>query len=322
MEKHTATEAMDMFEDALRSQPDVMALHVGFFKQKSVLFVSVPAISPEVESRLRSVAPGAPLKLIITTTGQELPASNRHAEIDASVNLSSKRILSAKEALHRYGADIKNIKSVSSVDLGKRSGKPALIVRASPITDELKFRVRASAPGAPVKFRESRHPKVSAPSIGEFIIRKMKGAALSLIIAGILFAAFAPLYTAVADMKFALTSSTASGIVVSSERPIANPHNKTDITQETTIKFAAGGHEVVFTTQAILFQTLGDMGNINAEPYHKGNVVTVAYQDSNPTTTARIFDRERFWATLAVYLLAIVSVTAVSFTTWRRWEEW
>ena len=322
MEKHTATEAMDIFETVLRSQPDVMALHVGFFKQKSVLFVSVPAITPEVESRIHSAAPGAPLKLIITTTGQVQPASNRVDEPDAPVNIVAKKQLSAKEASQRYGKDIKKIKSVSSVNIGRRSGKKVLTVRAFPITNELKSRIRAAAPGAPLNFCESRHPKVSNPSIIKFILTKLKGITLALFILGILFSAFAPLYTAMADMQFSLVASTAEGIVVSSERPIADTRNKDDITQEITIKFLAMGREITFTSQVTLFQTLGNMGNMNAEPYHKGSAVSVAFLSSNPPTSARIFDRKRFWATLAIYLGSIVTVMVITYTTWRRWEEW
>ena len=313
---------MNLFESALRSQPDVMALHVGFFKGKSVLIVSVPAITPEVESRLQSVAPGAPLKLIQTTTGQEKPTPRLADDIDPLAAPPALKPLAAKEALKTYAKDIKRIKTVSSVDLGKRAGKAVLIVRAFPVTDTLKSSVRAAAPGAPIKFRESRHPKVSPPSIFEFIVKKLKGAVLTLAILGIAIVALAPLYTAVSDMKFALAASTADGVVVTSERPVVNPLNKNDITQEVTIKFPARGGEITFTTRASLFQTLGDMGNMNAAPYHKGRAVTVAYNGSSPAETARIFDRERFWATLALYLTAIISVLAISITTWRKWEEW
>ena len=324
MAKHTATEAMNLFESALRSQPDVMALHVGFFKEKSVLIVSGPAITPEVESRLQSVAPGAPLKLIQTTSGQDQPTAKSCDELDAYAHaqMQARKQLSPQDALKIYGKKIKAVKTVSSVDVGRRAGRKVLVVRAFPLTDALKANVRAMAPEAQIRFQESRHPKVSTPSVVSFVVSKLKVAVLILAVLGIVIVAFSPLYTAMADIKFALGASTANGVVVKSERPIANPQDKSEITQEVTIEFPARGQEMMFTTQAVLFKTLGDMGNMNASPYHKGMAVSVAYDNSNPVVTARIFDGDRFWVTLALYLITVLCIIAISITTWKKWEEW
>jgi hypothetical protein len=318
----SVTAAMNLYEAALTTLPEVSSLHVGFDEDKPVIIVTVKRMTEELDRKIAQLAPNAPIKLI--QVGEKKPGSELEpaSETVRRGQESGKKTIKAHDAGEKYGNTIRKMKSVTSVDVGKKADKTVLIVRAFPLSDSVKESIRSVAPDAPLVFKESRYRKVSRHSIQDFLYQKLKIPALSLVCFTILLVVLSPLYYALGDIEFALGASSAEGLVVSAERPVMNLQNRDDITQEVTVKFSAGRDVVVFTQQTALFKTLTHMDNMNAEPYHKDEPVTVAYKSHDPLSTARIFDRSRFWATIMLYTLTVILMCLISWHAWRKWQEW
>ncbi len=319
--KLSATQAMNQYESVLAALPEVLSLHVGFDDNRPVIIVTADKVTEELERKIGEIAPRAPITIIPVGVKKAGSAAESANTASKSAPAGPKKAISARDAKNRYNDAIRNIKTVTSVDVGRKFGKDVLVVRAFPLTESTKAAVRAIAPNAPLEFKESPYSKVSTPSILKFIFDKLKFLLIILAVGEILFVILSPLYYATDDIKFAITASSADGMVVTAERPIASPSNHDDISQDVTVKFQARIGTVLFTQQAALFKTLS-MDNMNAEPYHKGQPVAVAFMSGDPQGTARIFDRNRFWATIFLYTAAILLIFQIAFRAWRHWQEW
>ncbi len=301
VKKLSATEAMNIYEGALRALPEISSLHLGFDDDKPMIIVTARRKGDDVDNKIYQTAPDAPIKII---------------------HMATKKPIDAAAAAQKYGPAIRKIKSVTSVNVGKRGKKPVLIVRAFPLTDGLRAHVYAAAPDAQIEFRESPHHKNSVNSVVGFVAKKLRIALLVLGGLAIVLGTLSPLYSAVGDLKYALIASSADGTVVASGRPTAEINNREEISQEVTITFTVANTNYEFTENASLFKILSHFGNLNAEPYHKHDRVTVAYQSKDPEATARIFDRGRFWATILIYLFTLGLIALIGVQSWRKWEEW
>jgi len=301
VKKLSATEAMDLYQAALSSLPEISSLHFGFDEDKPVIIATVDHVTDQLDKKISQIAPNAQIKLI---------------------EVGVKKPISAAAAARKYGPRIRRLKAVASVDLGTESGQAVLRVRAYPLTEGVKAKVRSVAPDAPLDFRESQHKKHSVPSILEFLAEKLRGPCLLMAAFGVFLVVLSPLYSATDDIKFALSASTSQGVVVASARPMRGDTGKDDITQEVTIKFGLRGEDITFTQNTMLYATVTHFENLNADPYHKGAVVTVSYDARNPQATARIFDRLRFWVTLSMYFATVVFVTVTAVRVRNKWQEW
>ncbi len=301
VKKLSATEAMNLYEAPLRLLPEVSSLHIGFDDDKPMIIITVAEITEELERKIGQVAPDAPIKLLQV----------RH-----------KKAVTATAAEKKYGAALRSMKPVASVNVGRKGNKDVLVVRAFPLTDGVRTAIHAEAPDAPLDLRASRHHKNSIPSVLESIANKLKAPCAALVTILLLLVVLAPVWTATSDIKFALTATSADGQVVAAERPVMDVRNREDITQDVTVKFMARGQEVTFSETTPLFNILSHFENLNAEPYHKNHIVTVAYQSNNPQGTARIFDRGRFWATILIYLITVLVVALTVIQVRSKWQEW
>ncbi|MEI6558106.1 MAG: DUF3592 domain-containing protein [Rhodospirillaceae bacterium] len=301
MKKLSATEAMNLYEAALTALPEISSLHVGFDNDKPVIIVTVDQVSEELERKIAQIAPHAPIKIL---------------------QVGGRKQISARDAAAKYGGSLRKLKAVASVDVGRKAGQSVLMVRAFPLTETVRASVRSVAPDAPLEFKESRHSKHSAASVLEFLARKLRLPCLGLAALAIVLALLSPLYSATADIKFALGATTAPGIVVAAERPVVNPTNKSEISQEISVQFSAKTEIITFNQRTGLYRTLTQFDNMNAEPYHKGTTVTVSYQSRAPENTARIFDRGRFWATITLYSITILVILLIALRSWIKWQEW
>jgi len=301
VKKPSATEAMNLYEEALRTLPEISSLHLGFDEDMPVIIATVHHVSDELQRKIDRIAPNAPIKLI--PVGVTKPVS-------------------AAAAAKKYGRTIRKVKAVASVDVCRKGGTAVLVVRAFPLTDHVKASIRSAAPDAPLEFKESRHSKNSAPSVLEFLGEKLKVPILSLVAVAIMLTILSPLYYATNDFKFAVGATSAAGAVLSADRPVRDADNRDEIFQDVTVKFLLRDDPITFTQKVRLFNTLRSLDNVNAEPYHKGMAVTVSYQSADPEGTARIFDRTRFWATIAIYVATIALLVLMSVHGWRKWQEW
>ena len=321
MKKLSATDAINLYEKSLSALPGIRSLHVGFDEDRPVIIVTADEITDALEESIEAIAPNAPIKIIQVGTKKPDTGSDPATSSGKSGGASKKKNISPSEAKDRYGKKIRALKTVTSINVGKKSGQDVLVVRAFPLTESIKSAVIAVAPNVQLEFKESPHSKTSAPSIFNFIINKLKFLIILLAAGEILFVLLSPLYYATDDIKFAITASSIDGVVVTAERPVANPNNRDDISQEVTIKFSARIGTVLFTQEVPLFKTLS-LDNMNAEPYHKGETVAVAFKSDDPQNTARIFDRGRFWATLILYTAALIFMVQIALRARKHWQEW
>jgi hypothetical protein len=321
VKKLSATDAINLYEKSLSALPGIRSLHVGFDEDRPVIIVTADEITDALEDNIEAIAPNAPIKIIQVGTKKADTGSDTANPSGKPGASGRRKIISPSEAKDRYGKKIRALKTVTSVNVGKKSGQDVLVVRAFPLTESTKLAVRAIAPNAQLEFKESPYSKTSASSIFSFIINKLKFLIILLAVGEILFVLLSPLYYATDDIEFAIAASSADGVVVTAERPMANPNNRDDISQEVTIKFSAKIGTVLFTQQTALFKTLS-LDNMNAEPYHKGETVAVAFNSSDPQNTARIFDRSRFWATIILYTAALIFMFQIALRARKHWQEW